>query len=163
MEGNVKRSIEDVSGNGGTADIKPKLQGESLVLAPLAIERKFTRFAKSPFEYDIYGNPINWVSEDVSVMDDAGKPIYVQPGVKKPGFWSSLALKVVASKYFWGNMQKGERENSAEQLIRRVSDFYERQAIIQKYFDKEQATILKEEIAAICLNQFAVFNSPVWF
>lgn len=149
-------------GAGGGYDATRIVQASPSVQS-LALERFFTREGKSPFLFDLFGNPITWVSEDVSVTDDAGKPIYVQPKVQKPSFWSSLALKVVASKYFWGNMQKGERENSIEQIIRRVSDFYERQALKQRYFSEVQARVLKEEIAAICMNQLAVFNSPVWF
>jgi ribonucleoside-diphosphate reductase alpha chain len=127
------------------------------------LNRYFTKEGKSPFEYDIYGNPIKWIAEDVKVSDDLGKTIYTQPAVKRPEFWSSLAIKVVASKYFWGDQAKGERENSVEMLISRVADFFERQSFLQRYFDAEKAKILRDEIAAICLNQICVFNSPVWF
>src|SRR3989344_3228396 len=86
-----------------------------------------------------------------------------QEGKRRPDFWSPLAIKVVASKYFWGDQKKNERENSVEMLIGRVSRFFGRQAVKQKYFNEEEAVVLKDEIAAICLNQMAVFNSPVWF
>jgi len=125
--------------------------------------RYFTYEDKNPFEFDIMGNPIKWVHEDVKVTDDLGKVIFTQPGVRRPDFWSTLALKVVASRYFWGDQSKGEREDSVEKIIGRVSRFFERQAISQGYFGEEQAQILKDEIAAICLNQICVFNSPVWF
>jgi len=125
--------------------------------------RYFTKENRNPFEYDIYGNLIKWVAEDVKVSDDRGKEIFTQPNVKRPSFWSSLAIKVVASKYFWGDQAKGERENNIEMLISRVANFFERQAIKQKYFDSEKAKILRDEVAAICLNQLCVFNSPVWF
>ncbi|MEK6888596.1 MAG: LAGLIDADG family homing endonuclease [Nanoarchaeota archaeon] len=127
------------------------------------MQRSFTFEGKSPFQYDIYGNPIKWVSEDVNVSDDRGKPVFTQKDVRKPEFWSSLALKVVASKYFWGNQDKGERENSIEKIIGRVSRYFSRQAVKQGYFDEVRAKILEEEIAAICLNQLCIFNSPVWF
>lgn len=130
---------------------------------PMDFGRYFTYNGKSPFEYDIYGNPIKWIAEDVKVTDDKGKVIYVQPNVRRPDFWSTLAIKVVASKYFWGNIAKGERENSVEQLVGRVSKYFKRQGIKQGYFNEEQSQILQDEIAAICLNQLAVFNSPVWF
>ncbi|MBU1988286.1 MAG: vitamin B12-dependent ribonucleotide reductase [Nanoarchaeota archaeon] len=129
----------------------------------MKIGRCFTQEGKNPFEFDLYGNSINWIAEDVSVTDDSGKTIFMQPKVRRPDFWSSLAIKVVASRYFWGNQNKGERENSVEHLVSRVSRFFERQALKQGYFDEERAKILGEEIAAICLNQIAVFNSPVWF
>ncbi len=130
---------------------------------PFHFERFFTYEGKSPFEFDIYGNPINWVSEEVKVTDDRGQVIFVQPNVRRPEFWSPLAIKVVASKYFWGDQAKNQRENSAEQLVGRVARFIGRQALLQKYFDAETSNKLQDEVAAICLNQLAVFNSPVWF
>src|SRR3989338_5876116 len=125
--------------------------------------RFFTYEGKSPFELDIFGNPIKWIFEDVNVTDDRGKVIFTQPGVRRPDSWSPLALKVVASKYFWGDQAKGEREDSIEKIIDRVSRFFERQAVLQKYLGEEQAKILRDEVASICLNQMCIFNSPVWF
>ena len=132
-------------------------------LGVFRIDRFFTNEGKSPFEFDIYGNPIKWLAKDVKVSDDSGKVIFTQPSVKRPDFWSSLAIKVVASKYFWGDQAKNERENSIEQLIGRVARFFERQALRQGYMNEIQANIFKDELTAICLNQLAVFNSPVWF
>jgi ribonucleoside-diphosphate reductase alpha chain len=129
----------------------------------MQFERFFTKDGKNPFEFNIYGNPIKWIADGVSVSDDSGKLVFTQEDVKRPEFWSPLAIKVVASKYFWGDQKKKERESSIEMLIGRVSRFFERQAIKQGYFNEEEAKILKDEIAAICLNQLAVFNSPVWF
>ena len=136
---------------------------QQIATGKLRLPRYFTQEGKNPFEYDIYGNPIHWITEDVRVTDDMGKTIFVQPNVKRPEFWSSLAIKVVANKYFWGDQSKGERENSVEKLIGRVSRFFERQAIKQNYLGPKEAAIFKEEIAAICLNQLGAFNSPVWF
>ncbi len=129
----------------------------------LNIERFFTREEKNPFEFDANGKLINWISEEVKVTDDVGKVIFTQPNVRRPDFWSSLAIKVVASKYFWGDQAKGEREDSIEKLVGRIAKFIGRQALKQKYLDEEHSKILQDEIAAICLNQMAVFNSPVWF
>ena len=123
--------------------------------------RFFTKIGKNPFEYDWKGNRINWISESVSVGDDRGKVIFTQPNVRRPDFWSPLAIKVVASKYCWGNQLKNERESSVEQLIGRVSRFIGRQALGQGYFSEAESTALKDEIASICLNQLCVFNSPV--
>ncbi len=127
------------------------------------VARYFTRLGRDAFKYDMFGKEINWVSEDVAVTDDMGKVVFTQKGVKKPDFWSTLALKVVASKYFWGDQAKGEREDSIEKIIGRVSRFIGRQAVKQKYFNQDQADSLRDEIASICLTQMAVFNSPVWF
>jgi ribonucleoside-diphosphate reductase alpha chain len=132
-------------------------------LKPFVFERYFTQDGKSPFEFDLFGNPMRWVSEEVKVTDDMGKVVFTQQNVRRPDFWSPLAIKVVASKYFWGDAAKGEREHSIEQLIGRVSRYVGRQAIKQKYMSDEQAARLRDEVAAICLHQLAVFNSPVWF
>lgn len=129
----------------------------------IKLERNLTFDNKDPLNYDINGNEIRYLKEEVKVTDDVGKVIYVQPNVEKPEFWSSLALKVVASKYFWGNLQKGERENSVKQIIRRVSDFMGREALRQGYLDEKKSKILRDEMIAITLNQLGVFNSPVWF
>lgn len=125
--------------------------------------RSFSFEGRSPFNFDINGKPINWVSENVNVTDDRGKNIFTQLNVQRPDFWSPLAIKVVASKYFWGDQKKGEREDSTEKLIGRVSRFIGRQALKQSYFNEHESNILRDEIAAICLNQLCVFNSPVWF
>ena len=127
------------------------------------VDRYFTRLGRDAFKYDMFGKEINWISEDVAVTDDMGKVVFTQKGVKKPDFWSTLALKVVASKYFWGDQAKGEREDSIEKIVGRVSRFIGRQAVKQKYFNQEQADSLRDEVASICLGQLAVFNSPVWF
>ncbi len=129
----------------------------------MELSRFFSFEAKNPFEFDIYNNQISWISENVSVTDDKGKLVFTQPDVKRPDFWSPLAIKVVASKYFWGDPAKNEREESVEKLISRASRYIKRQALLQQYFDEKKSAILGEEITAICLNQLAAFNSPVWF
>ncbi|HLC31219.1 MAG TPA: vitamin B12-dependent ribonucleotide reductase [Candidatus Nanoarchaeia archaeon] len=129
----------------------------------LVVDRYFSYEGKSPFEVDLNGSPLSWISEDVKVTDDMGKVVFVQTGVRRPEFWSPLAIKVVASKYFWGNMAKGERESSVEHIVGRVARFFGRQAVKQGYFDQHQGELLRDEIASICLHQLCVFNSPVWF
>ncbi len=148
--------------NNSPITIEPRSVASSSQIYSL-IGRHFTSVGKSPFEFDIFGNPINWTNEDVQVTDDRGKVVFTQKNVRKPDFWSALALKVVASKYFWGDQAKNEREDSPEKLIGRVSRYIARQALNQKYFSPEESDVLKDEVAAICLNQLAVFNSPVWF
>jgi len=139
-------------------DIKPELE-QSL----MKIERYFGREGKDVFDFDIDGKRIEWIKEDVNVTDDMGKVVFTQKDVERPIFWSALAIKVVANKYFWGDQLKGERENSIRQLVGRVSKFIGRQALKQGYFDENQSNILRDEFAAICLNQLCSFNSPVWF
>lgn len=137
----------------------PKIESKE----KMKIDRYFTSPEKSHFEWDISGNKIQWVGDEVKITDDLGKVIFTQPNVMRPSSWSPLAIKVVASKYFWGDQSKGERESSIKQLIGRIERFYKRQALKQGYFNEEEAEILGNEIASICLNQLCVFNSPVWF
>ncbi len=151
--------IEDFTGTGVPEQRHPSL----LTLLPFKFERFFTFEGKSPFEYNIYGNPIKWMADDVKITDDKGRVIFTQPNVRRPDFWSPLAIKVVASKYFWGDQAKNQREESVEHLVGRVSRFIGRQALQQGYLDELRSLRLRDEIAAICLNQLAVFNSPVWF
>ena len=158
MENKKEFNESDIS----SVPIEPKgLMGSSL--QDSLVEKYFTPHGRSPFEYDIYGNSINWVYEDVNVTDDRGKVIFTQKGVRKPDFWSTLALKVVASKYFWGDQAKNEREDSVEKIVGRIARFVGRQAVGQGYFTQKQADALRDEVASICLHQLAVFNSPVWF
>lgn len=156
--------MNEFNGNGNGWDAEKKQYPQSdLAKVKMDMSRYFTQSGRGVFDYDIYGNPIKWGKSDVKITDDAGKVIYVQPGVEKPEFWSDLAVKVVASKYFWGNLQKGEREGSIKRIIERVAEFYYRKALQWEYFEEADAQILKDEITAICLNQLGVFNSPVWF
>ncbi len=160
----------DINGNGNAhsnehSDKKTAYpqKVESAMKMPMFMDRYFTKSGKNPFLFDIGSAQIRWLSESVTVTDDRGKVIFTQPNVRRPDFWSALAIKVVASKYFWGDQAKGEREDSAEKLIGRVSRYIGRQALKQGYFDEEMSNILQDEITAICLNQLCVFNSPVWF
>ena len=143
--------------------VKKMAERLGLETEQINLTRYFSQQGKNPFEYDSNGKLINWISEEVKVTDDVGKVIFTQPNVRRPDFWSTLAIKVVASKYFWGDMAKGEREDSVEKLIRRISAYIGRQALKQKYFNAEEAKILEDEASAICLQQMAAFNSPVWF
>ncbi len=166
LNGNIINGLNgyenNVNGNGNGVE-KKKVIGKVVTDSLIRMERYFSLEGKNPFEFDIDGKLIKWATEEVSVTDDQGKVIFTQYGVRRPEFWSPLAIKVVASKYFWGDQAKGEREDSVEKLIGRVSRYIGRQALKQGYFDEIQSGILKDEIAAICLNQLCVFNSPVWF
>lgn len=158
-----KKKFYDSNPRGYAERSAAETLGAGIKLEGLKLERFFTEEGKSPFEFDINGIPVKWIREEVQVNDDRGKVIFVQPNVQRPDFWSPLAIKVVANKYFWGNQEKGEREDSIEKLIGRVSRWFGQQAYKQGYFDEKQSLILRDEIAAICLNQLCIFNSPVWF
>jgi ribonucleoside-diphosphate reductase alpha chain len=154
----IVENIDDVSWNSRVIGIKPVS-----ALNEYKMERFFSREGKSPFLFDIYGSPIRWIEEDVSVTNDSGKIIFTQPKVKRPDFWSSLAIKVVASKYFWGDISKGEREDSVEKIVSRVARYFARQGLKQGYLDEKDSSVFRDELISILVNQFAAFNSPAWF
>src|SRR3989344_1990552 len=157
---NKQYNIDDIEWNNYSGAIKPRAMP---AITAFRMDRFFSKEGKNPFHFDIFGNQINWIAEDVRVTDDSGKTIFIQPNVKRPDFWSSLAIKVVASKYLWGDQAKNERENSVEQLVGRVSRYFARQAIKQGYMNEKEAQIFHDELSAIGVNQLAAFNSPVWF
>ncbi|MHC4693828.1 MAG: vitamin B12-dependent ribonucleotide reductase, partial [Planctomycetota bacterium] len=45
---------------------------------------------------------------------------FEQDDIEVPVSWSQLAIKVVASKYFYGDVGTGMREHSVKQLVHRV-------------------------------------------
>jgi ribonucleoside-diphosphate reductase alpha chain len=116
-------------------------------------------FSKQGNPYDI----IPWERSEVTITDDQGKFLYKQSDVEFPVFWSSLARKIVASKYFYGENGTDQREKSAKNLIDRVTGTISDWGISQGYFNKDQAQIFKDELAALAITQKMAFNSPVWF
>ena len=63
---------------------------------------------------------IDWETREARITDDNGQVIFEQKNVEVPTAWSQLATKVVVSKYFYGDVQTGDREYSVKQLIHRV-------------------------------------------
>lgn len=123
----------------------------------LKIDRHFSPPVKNL--YDI----VKWEESDINITDESGNFLFVQKGVKFPEFYSPLARKVVASRYFYGEQGTPERESSLEQLNKRVGDTFEKWALKQKYFSKEESKIFSDEIKWLTLNQVMSPNSPVWF
>ena len=75
-----------------------------------------------------------------------------------------MATKVVASKYFYGDIEGGQREHSVKQLVHRVCKTIADCGLKDGYFATEQqAEIFYNELTWLCVNQYGSFNSPVWF
>lgn len=109
-------------------------------------------------------NAFQWERTDTDIADDNGKPLFTQKNVEFPKHWSKLARKIAASKYFFGDQQKFERENSVKQLIERVAKTMALWGLKQKYFlTEEEANAFREEVAFLTIDQKMAFNSPVWF
>ena len=102
-----------------------------------------------------------WVT---GTWNEKGEKVFEQKGVEVPKFWSQTATNVVVSKYFRGELGTAQRETSVRQLIGRVVDSMTRWGREGGYFvSEESAAIFRAELAHILLNQYACFNSPVWF
>ncbi|HXV63162.1 MAG TPA: vitamin B12-dependent ribonucleotide reductase [Vicinamibacteria bacterium] len=124
----------------------------------LRFERTFTRAGLSPYD------TVEWDVRDAIITDENGDAIFKQERVEVPKSWSQMATNIVASKYFHGSLEKGEREHSARQLVGRVVTTLTRWGVEGKYFDSnEDAETFEDELTFLLLNQYASFNSPVWF
>ncbi len=80
----------------------------------LKIEHFFSTPGVHPFEQ------LEWQIRSAKITDDSGQTIFEQDNIEVPASWTQLATKVVASKYFFGDIETGQRENSVKQLVHRV-------------------------------------------
>ncbi len=124
----------------------------------LRIEHFFSTPDVHPFEQ------LEWEKRSAKITDDSGQAIFEQDNIEVPVSWSQLATKVVASKYFYGDVETGQRENSVKQLVHRVCKMIADRGKKDGYFaTDEDAEIFYNELAWLCVNQYGAFNSPVWF
>ena len=124
----------------------------------LKIEHFFSTPGVHPFEQ------LEWEKRSAKITDDSGKAIFEQDNIEVPTSWSQLATKVVASKYFYGDIETGQRENSVKQLVHRVCKAIADRGRKDGYFaTDEDAEVFYNELAWLCVNQHGAFNSPVWF
>src|SRR6267154_862090 len=125
--------------------------------ASLAVRRYFTIAGRDPVD------EIDWETRD-AFIPGKDKPAFEQKSVEFPRFWSQTATNIVAQKYFRGRMSSPERERSVRQMIGRVVDTAVAWGKQGGYFaDDEEAETFEAELKAILVNQYAAFNSPVWF
>ena len=126
--------------------------------SPLPIACFFSDPDKHPFDQ------IEWERRSATITDDQGKVTFEQQDVEVPKFYSPLAAKVIASKYFYGEPGSPQRENSCKQLFHRVTRTLADWGLNDNLFgSKEQAQWFYHELTWLCVNQYAAFNSPVWF
>jgi ribonucleoside-diphosphate reductase alpha chain len=125
--------------------------------ANVGVKRFFTIPGRDPFE------EIEWETRDALIPGKDG-PAFEQKNVEFPKFWSQTATNIVAQKYFRGRMSSPERETSVKQMIGRVVDTIGGWGRQGGYFaNDEEADTFEAELKAILVNQYAAFNSPVWF
>jgi ribonucleoside-diphosphate reductase alpha chain len=125
--------------------------------ARLGVRRFFTIPGRDPFD------EIEWETRDATIPGRNG-PAFEQRGVEFPKFWSQTATNIVAQKYFRGRLSSPERESSVKQMVGRVVDTVVSWGTQGGYFaDDEERDTFEAELKAILVNQYASFNSPVWF
>ncbi|HYI74847.1 MAG TPA: vitamin B12-dependent ribonucleotide reductase [Gaiellaceae bacterium] len=123
----------------------------------VAPKRYFTVPGIDPFD------AIEWELRDAHIPGKDG-PTFEQKDVEFPRFWSQTATNIVAQKYFRGRMASPERERSVKQMIGRVVDTIGGWGREGGYFaTDDEADTFEAELKAILVNQYASFNSPVWF
>src|SRR5436190_14620207 len=125
--------------------------------AGAAVKRYFTIPGRDPFE------ELEWELRDAFIAGK-DKPTFEQKDVEFPKFWSQTATNIVAQKYFRGRMSSPERESSVKHMIGRIVGTIGTWGRDGGYFATEdEAETFEAELKAILVNQYAAFNSPVWF
>src|SRR6476659_1905531 len=148
-------SVEQIKGSETTAEEVVNTVVEEG--ARLGVKRFFTIPGRDPFD------EIEWETRDAIIPGRDG-PAFEQRGVEFPKFWSQTATNIVAQKYFRGRLSSPEREASVKQMVGRVVDTVVAWGKEGGYFaDTEEAESFEAELKAILVNQYASFNSPVWF
>ncbi len=113
------------------------------------------------------GNPydqIEWEIRTAKIMKGDGAVVFEQNNVEVPSFWTQTATDIVASKYFRGQLNTPDREYSAKQMIDRVAMTIGGWGLKDGYFaSEEDSHNFTNDLKWILINQYAAFNSPVWF
>ena len=126
--------------------------------AGLKIQHFFSTPGAHPFEQ------LEWETRSAKIIGDNGQVIFEQDNIEVPTCWSQLAVKVVASKYFYGDVESGQREHSVKQLVHRVCKAIADRGRKDGYFATDEvAEVFYNELTWLCVNQYGAFNSPVWF
>jgi ribonucleoside-diphosphate reductase alpha chain len=137
---------------------EPKTVLDDSKSSGLSIEHFFSTPGVHPFEQ------LEWETRSVKITGDGGQAIFEQDNIEVPASWSQLATKVVASKYFYGDVGTGLREHSIKQLVHRVCKMIADHGKRDGYFaTNEDAEVFYNELTWLCVNQYGAFNSPVWF
>jgi ribonucleoside-diphosphate reductase alpha chain len=134
------------------------LAAERQVDGGLEFTRYFTQEGNCPYD------EIVWELRSASITNEKGEDLFRQEGVEIPKGWSQTATNIVASKYFHGQIGTPQREKSVRHLVERVVRTMTEWGIQGGYFaSAADASTFHDELAHLLLNQYAAFNSPVWF
>jgi ribonucleoside-diphosphate reductase alpha chain len=124
----------------------------------MTVPRVFSTEGVSPYDQ------VEWEIRTAAIKDEKGRVLFEQTNAEVPKGWSQLATNVVASKYFYGEINTPERESSVRDLVDRVTRTITDWGHEDGYFASgEDSERFYDELTALCLNQYGSFNSPVWF
>lgn len=120
--------------------------------------RYFTKEGIHPYD------AIQWEMRTAKITNEKYEVIFEQNNIETPKDWSQTATNIVAQKYFRGKVGEPDRETSMKQMVDRVAQTMANWGRKDGYFDSaKDAQIFEEELTHILINQYAAFNSPVWF
>jgi ribonucleoside-diphosphate reductase alpha chain len=112
----------------------------------------------SPFD------TVAWDLRTAAIKGESGEVVFEQRDCEVPAPWSQLAINVVVSKYFYGELGTRERETSVRHLIHRVTRTIADWGIADGCFASQEAgERFYRELSWLCMHQCVSFNSPVWF
>lgn len=150
---NPKNPFKDMRPESNLSNDSQNLEEEGL-----QVDAFFSTPGVHPFEQ------LQWEMRSAKIASDSGEAVFEQDNIEVPTTWSLLATKVVASKYFFGDNDTGQRENSLKQLVHRVSRSIADRGKKNGYFatDKDGENFYND-LTWLCVNQYGAFNSPVWF
>jgi len=107
---------------------------------------------------------ITWEKRTAKISKSDGTIVFEQKDIEVPSFWTQTATDIVASKYFRGKLGSPEREVSIRQMIDRVAQSIGYWGLQDGYFaSADDAHNFTLDLTWILVNQYASFNSPVWF
>jgi ribonucleoside-diphosphate reductase alpha chain len=141
----------------------------------LKIQRHFTREGESPYAR------VNFVRRSSEIKDPDGTVVFKHDNIQVPEDWSSVAVDILAQKYFRkagvpqvdendnpildkDGKQKLGGESDARQVFHRLANCWRRWGREHKYFDTPaDANTFYDELVYMLANQYAAPNSPQWF
>ncbi|MBX4190260.1 vitamin B12-dependent ribonucleotide reductase [Candidatus Parcubacteria bacterium] len=107
---------------------------------------------------------IVWEKRTAKITKGDGTVVFEQKDIEVPNFWTQTATDIVASKYFRGRLDAPERETSARQMVDRVAKTVGAWGLKDGYFASAiDADNFVQDLTWLLINQYAAFNSPVWF
>jgi ribonucleoside-diphosphate reductase alpha chain len=157
--GSVKGTVVSEQNGGGTKKRPSRQAGKGQSLKGLSIDPVFC-----PTDVEDVFETVEWEIRTAAIKGENGEVLFEQTDCEVPSTWSQLATNVVCSKYYYGEVNTPERENSVKQLIHRVSRTIADWGAHDGYFaTPADAENFYRDLSWLCLHQVGAFNSPVWF